>query len=180
MIVGLKKAGLSKKMKCINLAALGFILLLQGCVIIRGKADSFVEYYAQGHTQTLGLKEAYWRETTEGVELIAFGWHYREHETYAFFINEPSPAPDTRWIYLKEKNDRYYVEFYHNDQIHTGQTEKLRHEKGKIYLNLSDVSWNSNLSEKIEGSIIAVHDEADEFERLEQLIGRTVEAPTGV
>ncbi len=84
------------------LVLLSVTVTASGC-IVRPAARSIVSIRrADGVGQPIeaGLRDAYWVEDSEGVHIAASGWHYREHETYAFFISEPEPVPFRRTILL--------------------------------------------------------------------------------
>lgn len=78
-------------------------ILLSGCVIVSPAAKSLVFIQRNdgiGEERTIGLRRSYWIENEEGIHFAAYGWHPREHETYCFFINEPSYAILFRKIIL--------------------------------------------------------------------------------
>lgn len=74
---------------------------LPGCVVIHSKADTILTLSTDtkdGASITLGFRDTTWAFVDDRLIIIGRGWHPREHETYAFFINEPYPAFQPRWL----------------------------------------------------------------------------------
>lgn len=72
------------------------ILLGAGGCIIRPAAETILTVKQPDNTcpdkSVMGFRQVFWSETGSEILIIGTGWHPREHETYAFFINEPYPA----------------------------------------------------------------------------------------
>lgn len=78
---------------------------LSGCVIVRTGAATILTFRSQTQTLqsvSLGFRETIWAVVDGEPTVIGRGWHPREHETYAFFINEPYPAYQPRWLLIKQ------------------------------------------------------------------------------
>ena len=78
-----------------------------GCVIVNTRAATRLTLHDAGASREtdprpIGFKDAVWTARGDGqVEVAAHGWHPREHDTYAFFINEGHPAGDHRLLKLE-------------------------------------------------------------------------------
>ena len=76
---------------------------LTNCVIVRTKAPTILTLRSQtngSQSLSLGFSGTIWAIVNGEPTIIGRGWHPREHETYAFFINEPSFVLRPRWILL--------------------------------------------------------------------------------
>ena len=79
-----------------------------GCVIVRPRASTVLTIHRDDDTarsRTLGFRDASWASIDNRFTVIARGWHPREHETYAFFVNEPYYGPQPRWFVLSETKE---------------------------------------------------------------------------
>lgn len=81
----------------------------QGCIIVRPAADTIISVDCDGvfssEQITMGLKHAAWAESDDEIIVVGYGWHPREHETYAFFISEPYPVCQPRSIRIVAKKN---------------------------------------------------------------------------
>jgi hypothetical protein len=76
---------------------------LTSCVIVRTKAATILTLRSRTNelqSVSLGFSDTIWAIVNSEPTIIGRGWHPREHETYAFFINEPYPVLRPRWILL--------------------------------------------------------------------------------
>jgi len=89
-------------MKPICIAVALFVMITNvGCVIVRTKAPTIIVVEPTaltGRNYKLGFKSSVWKENRGKIEIICNGWHPREHETYAFILNEPFPVSQGRWL----------------------------------------------------------------------------------
>ena len=91
-------------MKKITIAIMLICLAsLTSCVIVRIKAPTILTLRSQtdgSQSLSLGFSDTNWAIVNGEPTIIGCGWHPREHETYAFFINEPSFVRRPSWILL--------------------------------------------------------------------------------
>jgi hypothetical protein len=77
------------------------LIPLPGCIIVRFKARTVLTLSPNTEnttTMTLGFRNTTWAVVDNTLMIIGRGWHPREHETYAFVINEGHPAFWPRWL----------------------------------------------------------------------------------
>ena len=173
---------------------IGFLasLFLSGC-FIRPKAATVLTIRAkEDNTKlaTLGFKEAAWATVDGDLTVIARGIHPREHETYAFFINEPSYAFLPRWILVTPSatSQEYDIDLWvpcnpiadhcTRERIRFKETvQDIKHRKGrKLKLRLKDVVMTSPDNEAsviVSGRIVA-KPETEEYVE-ERMAGRIIE-----
>jgi len=91
-------------MKRLTIATLLICLAsLSSCVIVRTRAATILTLRSQTNglqSVSLGFRETIWAVVNSEPMVIGRGWLPREHENYAFFINEPYPAFQPRWILM--------------------------------------------------------------------------------
>jgi hypothetical protein len=91
--------------KAIILAVVSGVVAMTGCVFVRPSADTILTIQDAGTPELpqfdLGFRECSWAVDTNLV-VTGYGWHPREHETYAFFISEGLPDFQPRWILVSQ------------------------------------------------------------------------------
>ena len=54
----------------------------------------------------VGIKEVYVFDKSGPIELVGYGWHPREHETYCFLLSEPNPGGGLlRYVHVELEGD---------------------------------------------------------------------------
>ncbi|NIP24729.1 MAG: hypothetical protein GWN81_11065, partial [Phycisphaerae bacterium] len=88
----------------------------------------------------MGLRNVIWTKTDNKVMLIGHGAHPCEHETYAFFINEPYPAYLPRhiritWEETKSKAAQdYEVELLLDSSLLPGNSDPSNYDHNLLYV----------------------------------------------
>lgn len=115
-----------------TLCAAAVLVSQAGCLIVNTRAATRLTLHDAGVSretgpQPIGFKDAVWTPQANGeAEVAAHGWHPREHETYAFFINEGLPAGEHRLLKLQPAGAgtytlRLYVRRYLLPAIEPGE-----------------------------------------------------------
>jgi len=88
---------------------LGVALAMGGC-IVHPAASTILTLFAPDDPamkRTIGFSEVIWT-SAQPAEGVGKGWHPREHETYMFFLSEPYPVFDPRFLHLVAARDGGY------------------------------------------------------------------------
>ena len=131
---------------------------LTSCVIVRIKAPTILTLRSQTNglkSISLGFSDTIWAIVNSEPTIIGRGWHYREHETYAFFINEPSFVTRPRWILLtpSKTSQTYDVDLWVCVDPLSGRPTKHGTEfKGKA--NFAQVRTGSNFKLKLDNLVL--------------------------
>ena len=136
------------------MAACLCILGLAGCVVNRS-ASTVVRYSIEGEAHMVGLKTVHWSESQDTIELIGYGWHPREHENYAFFLNEPYPTFKPRWIRLSGTTADYQVTLVLPERELRGKLHQLERHGDRITFLIEDVAWDAQNDLRITGEVVA-------------------------
>lgn len=89
-----------------------------GFIFVRWKADTILrlhQSHSPGTEVTFGVRDVIWSEDADNITIIGLGGHPREHETYAFILNEGFPASRPRWIQITRAADRSSPDRWHLD-----------------------------------------------------------------
>ena len=84
------------------------VLGLGGCVFVRPKAGTVLTLQpaADGaQSVSLGFRDTVWAKVNDDLTIIGHGSHPREHETYAFLLNEGYPKFQPRWMLIAPDAD---------------------------------------------------------------------------
>ena len=87
------------------------VTTLSGCVFVRPKAHTILTFHSKEDTlqsASLGFRDTTWALVDNILTIVGHGWHPREHETYAFFVNEPYPAFQPRWLLVTQTSSGEY------------------------------------------------------------------------
>jgi len=87
---------------------LSLLACTSGCIVVRWQAETVLAITSDSpdqQTRHLGFRDAMWAHINGRPVIVARGWHQREHETYAFVLNEGYPAFHPRWIVLEPSDD---------------------------------------------------------------------------
>ena len=77
------------------------MLSLSGCIFVGTATPTLLRIKWPNQDDTvLGMRDVKYRSVADQVEIIGYGWHPREHEAYAYFINEGFPVLMDRWIHV--------------------------------------------------------------------------------
>ena len=95
-----------------------FALCATGCIVVHPGARTVLECCARPDGTDvirLGFSDCTWSVVSNHVAVVAYGWHPREHETYAFFCNEPYPAFQPRWLLMSqlEASDQFQLDLWY-------------------------------------------------------------------
>ncbi len=74
-----------------------------GCVIVSPRAAAVLTLRSSTNAPqsvSVGFRDTVWSLVDGNLVIVGMGWHPREHETYAYFICEPYPAFQPRWMLL--------------------------------------------------------------------------------
>jgi hypothetical protein len=106
-----------------SIVAILMLLGNGGCVFVRTAAPTILELEWSDGIETrnarFGMKDVVWSEPVGEYHIFGFGVHPREHETYAFFLNEPHPAVLRRYVHLASENgQRYEIRMVLNSSLY--------------------------------------------------------------
>jgi hypothetical protein len=88
-----------------------------GCIIVSPRAATVLTLRSSPNAPqsvSVGFRDTVWSLVDGNLVIVGMGWHPREHETYAYFICEPYPAFQPRWILLtpSETAGRYNFDLW--------------------------------------------------------------------
>ncbi len=144
-----------------------FALGATGCIVVHPGARTVLECRPSADSTDvirLGFADCTWSMINDHVAVSAYGWHPREHETYAFLCCEPYPARQPRRLLMTqlEASDQFQLELWYTregKQYHfTGTVSNLAWRSGRTMhvrlrnLNLASPEGTSLL---VSGSITA-------------------------
>jgi len=117
-----------------------FALCATGCIVVHPGARTVLECRARPDGTDvirLGFSDCTWSVVSNHVAVVAYGWHPREHETYAFFCNEPYPGFQPRWLLMSqlEASDQFQLDLWYTPRL----SEELYHFTGTV----SNIAWHS-------------------------------------
>lgn len=172
----------ANKMKriAILLSLIGIVFPnLVGCVFVRPKASTVLTYAPTGgqEAEKVGFWDVCWRRTGNGIELIGYGGHPREHETYAFFINEPYPVYSPRWVHVTGEHGNYKINVILEGVFYSGILDRMNQKREKFEFSMENVAWDSPNHVHFSGKVVANHQSSIEaFDFVKSRYDRYTEA----